>query len=87
MVQRLRSYPPDAWKTTWVENSLARVAVDNHACFYLDALRYHGAAELTTLFCRMDHWMAEMLPPSIRFHRSQTQAEGAAFCDFRYEKA
>lgn len=86
MVQRMRSYPPEAWGTVWIENSPRRVAVNNHACFYLEVLSAHEAAELTPLFCQIDHWMAEMLPPSIRFQRSQTLAEGAPYCDFRYEK-
>jgi hypothetical protein len=82
---QMRGFTPDTWKTTWIEDSPQRIALDQYACPYVKELKRQGALELAPYFCRIDHWMAEMLPASIAFRRTQTQAEGSDHCDFRYE--
>jgi len=86
LVLQMRGFAPDTWQTTWIENSPRRVAIDQHACPYVDELSRQGTPELAPYFCRIDVWMAEMLPPAIVFKRSQTLAEGGDTCDFRYER-
>ena len=48
-------------------------------------LSEHGAPELTQLLCKCDYYMAEnFLPKGVKLIRTQTIAEGAEYCDFRY---
>ena len=73
------------FKTTWIENSPRRIALDNFGCPYLNTLAGYGVPELVPYFCQIDDWMAELLPPQIAFRRTQTLARGGDRCDFRYE--
>lgn len=83
---RFKNFPASAWKTEWLENNARRVAFNNRTCYYLVTLSAYGAPELTPLFCRIDEWMAEMLPPDVVFQRTQTLANGGELCDFCYAK-
>lgn len=81
-----RQMADDIFKTQMIENTSHRIALDQFGCPYLDTLAAHGAPELTPYFCRIDDWMAEMLPPQIVFRRTQTLARGGDRCNFRYEQ-
>lgn len=82
--KRMDAFPAAIWQTRWVERSARRIAFHNFACPYLEVLSAYGARELTAAFCHMDDYLAEMLPGGITFRRTQSQAEGAAFCDYSY---
>lgn len=84
--QNMKGFPADTWRTVWVEDSSRRMALDQFNCPYVNTLAVYGAPELTPFFCRIDDWMAEMLPPAIGFRRSQTLAQGGDRCDFCYER-
>lgn len=81
-----KDYPPPAWKFEWLETTPDVVAFNIYNCFYLDTLRAQGAPELTPIFCKVDDWMMENLPPSIRWERTQTLGRGGALCDFRWRR-
>jgi len=83
----MRSYPAEGWEMEWLENSPRRIAFNTHRCFYLDTLRTLGAAELTAAFCQMDDVGGRLMPPSIRFVRSQALGRGGKMCDFQYLEA
>jgi len=82
--KRMQAFPAAGWDTTYLENSDSQVALKITRCYYLDTLTSLGAPELTSSFCKTDVVMAEMFPPSIRFEREQTLADGGSQCDFRY---
>jgi hypothetical protein len=86
IVANLLGFPAESWRTTWLEDNGQRVAFDHFSCPYVDTLKAYRAPELTPYFCRIDDWMAEMLPPTIAFKRTQTLGDGGDFCDFCYER-
>lgn len=54
-------------------------------CRYAEMYRRLGLADLgPVLSCSRDGTMIEGFNPAIRFRRTQTIMDGAAFCDFRY---
>jgi hypothetical protein len=77
-------FPSTGWEIEPVEDSELAIAFNYHRCFYLDILRAYGASELTTLFCKADDWLAEVLPAVIRWERTTTLARGGGCCDFRW---
>jgi hypothetical protein len=83
---QLRSFPAEVWGTSWVEDSPRRIAYNNLSCPYVTCLKAYGVPELTPFYCQIDDWMGEMLPPGIRFQRTQTLARGGALCDYSFEK-
>lgn len=83
---RLQNFPAEVWNTTWVEDNARRIAFNNLSCPYVNNLRDYGVPELAPLYCQIDDWMGEMLPPGITFRRTQTLARGGPLCDFSYEK-
>ena len=79
-------YPPQRWTLEWRDSSPDIIAFDVQRCFLLETLQAQGAPELTPIFCQVDDWMMENLPPSIRWERTQTLGRGGAVCDFRWRK-
>ena len=77
-------FPPEGWEMELLEDSSECYAFDIHRCFYLEVLTAYGAPELTPLYCRTDDWMAEALPPAVRFERAKTLGRGDDRCDFRW---
>lgn len=77
-------FPPAGWEIEAVEDSEECIAFDYTRCFYLDMLCSYDASELAPLFCRMDDMLYEALPAEISWQRTQTLAEGADRCDFRW---
>jgi predicted ArsR family transcriptional regulator len=56
-------------------------------CRYAELYRSLGIPELGALLsCNRDHALIEGFNPAIRLARTQTIMEGAAFCDFRFDK-
>ena len=54
-------------------------------CGVVKYLGQEGAPELAILMCRGDYQIVKYLPQNIEFRRSQVIAEGAPYCDFRYD--
>jgi hypothetical protein len=78
------TYLPGAMEV--VEDSPACFAINTYRCFILDTLTEAGAPELTTLYCKTDDWLAELLP-KVCWLRTGTLAAGADCCDFRWCRA
>jgi hypothetical protein len=78
------SYPAEAWKREWVENSGAAVAFDMKGCFYLDMLDSYGVPELTAQYCQMDDLVYDGISPQVRWDRKKTLGRGDDCCDFRF---
>lgn len=79
-------FPPEGWRTVWIENSAALVAFDMHRCFFLDVLTAYDAPELTPLYCYLDVLLIEGVSPYLSWERTQTLALGGTCCDFRYRR-
>ena len=82
--QIIKSYPPEGWDYTWLDDNTDRIAFNYSRCFYLDTLTSCGAPELTPSFCKTDEVMAELFPAGVRFIRTNTLARGGDCCDFQY---
>jgi len=76
------SYPPQGWRTEWVEDSEDCIAYDISDCFYVNVLTAYGAPELTAHFCRGDDLLFGNLP-GISWERTKTLGRGDDRCDFR----
>ena len=57
---------------------------DYHTCGICSLCRDEGCFELARYLCRMDYVLADMM--HMRLVRTQTIAEGATHCDFRYSR-
>ena len=57
---------------------------DYHTCGICSLCRDEGCFELARYLCRMDYVLADMM--HMRLVRTQTIAEGATCCDFRYSR-
>jgi hypothetical protein len=77
-------FPPEGWQTETVEDSDRSFAFNMVSCFYLDVLTAYGAPELTPVYCRMDEFLYEKLPPTILWQRTRTLGRGGDCCDFRW---
>ncbi len=63
----------------------AEAAINVTRCKYAEMYREHGLEEFGALLsCGRDFALMEGFNPKIRFRRTQTIMEGAAFCDFRF---
>jgi hypothetical protein len=68
-----------------IRATAAEVAVNVTRCKYAEMYREHGLEEFGALLsCGRDFALMEAFNPKIRFTRTQTIMEGAAFCDFRF---
>ena len=68
-----------------VENTPESLAIDMTACEFARWFREIGEPEIGALLtCGVDFAVNAKLRPSWSFERTQTQMEGAAFCDFRW---
>jgi hypothetical protein len=76
-------YGPDELEV--LEDSADCFALKVYRCYLLDSLTKQGAPELTSLFCAIDDWLAELLP-RVRWERTQTLGRGGAYCDFCWRK-
>lgn len=79
-----RQFPSAGWQINWMEDNTQSIAYNIHECFYLKILTQYNAPELTRQFCKLDDVMFEALPSTISWERSQTLAQGADYCDFRW---
>jgi hypothetical protein len=80
----LLQYPEAGWRMEFPNLGSDVVALDSHACFYLQVLTEYGVPELTRHFCRLDDLLFEGVTPHVRFERTQTMGRGGSMCDFRY---
>ena len=78
-------FPAPGWQYEVVADDDLTYAFDIHHCFYFDVLSYYDAPELTPVFCRLDDYLMEVLPKSIKWGRTQTIGMGAEYCNFRWE--
>ena len=63
-----------------------RAAVNVTRCKYAEMYREHGLEDFGYLLsCGRDFALMKGFNPKIKFTRTQTIMEGAAFCDFRFE--
>jgi L-2-amino-thiazoline-4-carboxylic acid hydrolase len=76
------AYPVES---TIVESTPESLAIDMTACEFARYFRGIGEPEIGALMtCGVDFAVNAKLRPSWSFARTQTQMEGAAFCDFRW---
>jgi hypothetical protein len=68
-----------------VENTADSLAINMTACEFARYFREIGHPQIGALLtCNVDFAVNEKLRPSWELRRTQTQMEGAAFCDFRW---
>jgi hypothetical protein len=68
-----------------VENTPESLAINMTACDFARYFREIGEPEIGALMtCGVDFAVNAKLRPSWDFARTQTQMEGASFCDFRW---
>lgn len=77
---------PNGWVYEFLPTEKAHlIDVNIHRCGIHKFLSAHRTPELTQLLCRCDYYMVEhFLPKGVKLIRTQTIAEGAKYCDFRY---
>lgn len=77
----------DAMRIDIVEQTDERFGFNVTRCRYAELYRAMGIPELgATLSCNRDAALIEGFNPAIRLTRTQTIMQGAACCDFRYER-
>lgn len=70
-----------------LEATPAKAAINVTRCKYAEMYREHGLEEFGFLLsCGRDFALMQGFNPKIRFTRTQTIMEGAAFCDFRFSQ-
>jgi len=75
-----------------VETEIVESSADSHAanltaCEFARYFREIGQPEIGALLtCNVDFAVNEKLRPSWEFKRTQTQMQGAPFCDFRWRR-
>lgn len=78
-------FPEEGWHVEWVEDSDRCLAMNiRDRCPYRDTFTAFGSPELAAPYCTLDDWLYAALPPSIRYQRTTTLAQGGDRCDFRY---
>ena len=81
-----RKYEND-WVVDILEGSANddfELGYDYHTCGICNLCQDEGCFELAKYLCRMDYVLADMM--HMRLVRTQTIAEGATHCDFRYSR-
>lgn len=78
----MRQYPPEGWRTDWVQNDSEAIRFNMKSCFYYDTLSSYGAPELTASFCQVDDLIYGNMSPRIQWQRFKTIARGETYCDF-----
>ena len=81
---RLRKYEND-----WIVDVLEKtekfeLGYNYHRCGICRLCMDEGCFELAKYLCRLDFVMADMM--GMKLERTQTIAEGADYCDFRYSR-
>jgi len=78
----------DAMRIDLVEQTAERFGFNVTRCRYAEMYRAMGIPELgAVLSCNRDAALIEGFNPAITLTRTQTIMQGAACCDFRYERA
>lgn len=82
------SNDPNGWQYEFLPTESRHLLDFNVThCGMVKFLSDQGIPELAPVICRLDYHMAEnFLPKCARLVRTQTIAENANFCDFRYLK-
>jgi hypothetical protein len=83
-----RSNDPNGWQYEFLPTESGHLLDFNVTrCGMVKFLSDQGIPQLAPVICRLDYHMAEnFLPKCARLVRTQTIAENASFCDFRYLK-
>ena len=69
-----------------VETSATKAGINVTRCKYAEMYKEHGLEDFGFLLsCGRDFALMEGFNPDLKFTRTQTIMEGAAFCDFRFE--
>lgn len=80
-------FPPAGWRTVPARDDAHCYGFDVVGCWYHETLTKLGAPELTAVFCKMDDYLAGLVPASIVWSRQGTIGTGAERCDFRWCRA
>jgi len=78
--------PPEGWTVEWRRDTAEQIDFDITRCIFLDTVSELGHPELVPAFCRMDDHLGVFIAEYARFERHGTLAEGAACCDFSYQR-
>ncbi len=77
-------FPPAGWRTVPAVDDGTCYGFDVVGCWYHETLSALGAPELTAVFCKMDDYLAGLVPTAIVWSRQGTIGTGAQHCDFRW---
>lgn len=77
-------FPPAGWCTVPAVDDGTCYGFDVIGCWYHETLAALGAPELTAVFCKMDDYLAGLVPAEIIWSRQGTIGTGARHCDFRW---
>lgn len=77
-------FPPTGWRTVPAVDDATCYGFDVVGCWYHETLTALGAPELTAVFCKMDDYLAGLVPAAIVWSRQGTIGTGAERCDFRW---
>lgn len=77
-------FPPAGWRTVPARDDEQCYGFDVVGCWYHETLTVLGAPELTAVFCKMDDYLAGLVPAAIVWSRQGTIGTGAERCDFRW---
>ncbi len=77
---------PNGWTYEFLATEPGHLLDFNvHRCGMFTFLSAQGAPEMTPVLCRCDYYVTDkFLPKGIKLERTQTIADGAKVCDFRY---
>lgn len=81
-----KNFPSEGWETEWVRCDKNEIHFNLHRCIYWELCQKYGYPELCTVYCANDITAFSGLMPKIRFKRSGTLGERAAYCDFHFIK-
>lgn len=82
-----KNFPEEGWQTQWVRCDGQEIHFNLHRCLYWEWTQTMHCPELCSVYCENDVISFSGLLPKIRFERTGTLGEGAAYCDFHFFKA
>lgn len=81
-----KNFPVAGWTTEWVTCNDKEIHFNLHSCIYWELTKQYGCPELCCVYCENDDISFSGLLPRIRFERTGTLSNGAAYCDFHFKK-
>ena len=86
MTAAMQAFPPEGWRTEWIQNDRQAVRINLHTCFFFETLKANHCPELILVFCKVDDTLYENMSKQVLWKRTQTIGSGAAYCDFCFMK-